>query len=86
MSMHPQRPASSAGAPFAAPSAAARPFAEPLTGEFHATSDYTLLTLSKLQVRQFVANVPQFSYLMRKYREQHGQAEVLWRRGGVEIG
>jgi CRP-like cAMP-binding protein len=61
-----------------------RPFAEALTGSFLAETDCTLLTLSKVQVRQFMARVPQFSYQMRKYREQHEQAEVLWHRGTVE--
>lgn len=63
-----------------------RPFAEPLVGTFAADSDCLLLTLSKLQVRQFIARVPQFSYLMRKYREQHAQADVVWLRGTVETG
>jgi len=61
-----------------------RPFAEALTGSFLAETGCTLLTLSKVQVRQFMARVPQFSYQMRKYREQHEQAEVLWHRGTVE--
>lgn len=62
-----------------------RPYAEPLVGSFVAQSDCSLLTLSKLQVRLFMSRVPQFSYLMRKYREKHEQTEVLWYRGTVEI-
>jgi len=61
-----------------------RPFAEALTGSFKPESDCSLLVLTKAQMRQFAAAVPQFSYQMRKYRELDQSTEVDWLRGSVE--
>jgi CRP-like cAMP-binding protein len=61
-----------------------RPFAEVVTGNLRSENGCTLLALSKVQMRQFMSLVPQFSYLMRKHRQEHAQTSVDWLRGPVE--
>lgn len=61
-----------------------RPFAEVVTGNLRSETGCTLLALSKVQMRQFMSLVPQFSYQMRKYRQDHGQTVIDWLRGSVE--
>lgn len=62
-----------------------RPFMEVLTGKLSSSSGCTLLALSKVQMRQFMSLVPQFSYLMRRYRQEAATTQVDWLRGVVEV-
>lgn len=61
------------------------PFMSPITGVIKAQTDSQLLTLTAQQVQQFVSAVHQFSYLMRKYREQNNQSDKIWLRGSVAV-
>jgi len=58
---------------------------EVLTGKLSSSSGCTLLALSKVQMRQFMSLVPQFSYLMRRYRQEAATTQVDWLRGVVEV-
>lgn len=60
-----------------------KPFMPSVSGAFRAQTECQLLTLTSEQVQQFISAVPQFSYLMRKYREQDDQASSSWQRGAV---
>jgi len=62
-----------------------RPFSDVLTGKLSSASGCTLLALSKVQMRQFMSLVPQFSYQMRRYRQDAAEGRVDWLRGEVEV-
>jgi CRP-like cAMP-binding protein len=61
-----------------------RPFASTETGTLNSEAGCSLLVFSKVRMRQFISMVPQFSYQMRKYREQHKETTVDWLLGAVE--
>ncbi len=51
-----------------------RPFLDAVEGVFVASSDVILLSLTTEQVEQFLVTIPQFNYLLRKYRLASGHA------------
>jgi CRP-like cAMP-binding protein len=56
-----------------------------LTGKLRAISDCQLLKIPKDKIDQLIFDVPQFSYLIRKYRVDTNAPEINWLRGHVDI-
>jgi len=54
-------------------------------GKLKALSDCQLLRIPKDKIDQLIQDVPQFSYLIRKYRLDTDAPEINWLRGYVEI-
>jgi len=61
------------------------PFMEPKTGKVRALEDCQLFKIPKDKTEKFIFEVPQFSYLIRKYRIETNVSEINWLRGKVEI-
>jgi len=61
------------------------PFMEPKTGKLRALEDSQLFKIPKDKIEQFIFEVPQFSYLIRKYRIETDVSEINWLRGKVYI-
>lgn len=62
-----------------------KPFAESQTGKLSATSDCQLFKIPKDKTEQLILDVPQFAYLIRKYRIETNMPGINWFRGKVEI-
>ena len=62
-----------------------KPFAESQTGKLSATSDCQLFKIPKDKTEQLILDVPQFAYLIRKYRIETNVPGINWFRGKVEI-
>lgn len=61
------------------------PFSEALTGKLRAISDCQLFKIPKDKIEQLILDVPQFGYLIRKYRVEKNVSEIDWLRGFVHI-
>ncbi len=60
------------------------PFIDSKIGKVKALEDCQLFKIPKDKVEQFILDVPQFSYLIRKFRIDTKGSNVNWLRGSVE--
>lgn len=61
------------------------PFAESITGKLRAVSDCKLIKIAKDKTEQLILEVPQFGYLIRKYRVEKNVSHINWLRGFVDV-
>lgn len=61
------------------------PFAEPVTGKLKALGESQLFKIPKDKIERLILDVPQFGYLIRKFRVEKNVSEIDWLRGFVDI-
>ncbi|HTQ99519.1 MAG TPA: hypothetical protein VMH83_05995, partial [Candidatus Acidoferrum sp.] len=61
------------------------PFAQAMLDAFCAATDCRLVGIARHQLQQFMTAVPQFSYLLRKYRIEQGRQDSDWLLGPVQL-
>ena len=61
-----------------------RPLATPMLEKFTAEQDTRFILVAKSKADEFIETVPQFNYLMRKYRIDQGQHDAAWLLGAVK--
>jgi hypothetical protein len=61
------------------------PFADTRLTPFRAAGDCRFVSLARQQVEQFMKAVPQFSYLLRKYRVEQNRQAADWLLGAVSL-
>ncbi|MES2605748.1 MAG: cyclic nucleotide-binding domain-containing protein [Pseudomonadota bacterium] len=61
------------------------PFAAACADEFRATTDCQFVCIARERTEHFMTAVPQFNYLLRKYRLAQGQSNADWLLGPVNI-
>lgn len=61
------------------------PYARVVAGDFTAATNCRFITIPRRHVEQFMMQVPQFSYLLRKHRMRQHQNDHDWRLGPVTL-
>ena len=61
------------------------PFSESQTGKLRAVSDCKIIKIATDKTENLIKNVPQFGYLIRKYRVEQNVSHIDWLRGFVKI-
>ena len=61
------------------------PFSDSQIGKLRAVSDCKLIKIAKDKTEQLILEVPQFGYLIRKYRVEKNVSHIDWLRGFVKI-
>ncbi len=61
------------------------PYARVVTSPFEATTVCRFITIARRHVEQFMKQVPQFSYLLRKHRIRQGRNDHDWLLGSVAL-